>query len=422
MNIINANHYLNQLLAPTEIERIARRCKFCLRLRAITPSILVTSLLRAFGGGKVDAIACLHQHFNGLQLADAHQVSYKPFHNQLRKPAFAQFMKALVERAIALRIGQQVTDVAQGAFKQVLLQDGTSFAVHKRLATVFPGRFKTISPAAIECHMTMSLLEQKPVCMQLSADTASERQFLPDAKELTGSLLLADAGYIDRGYFAEVNKAGGFYLVRGSKGLNPKILRAWRDDGRAVEKLAGMSLKDAGRRHCRAEVIDMEVKSGKYEYRLIRRWFAEEKRFCIWMTNLPRETWPAERVMRLYRCRWQVELLFKEWKSYNSLKGFVTGQQAIAEGLVWASLLSLVLKRRVAQILIKERLSTLKSAKSGVTWWLPILEAVAHRAISEIRERLEWAVDFLSKNARRTKQRKSIQNRTLEGILIDVFS
>ncbi len=149
-------------------------------------------------------------------------------------------MKSLVERAIALRIDQQVQDVAQGAFKQVLLQDGTSFVVHKRLATVFPGRFKAISPAAIECHMLMSLLEQKPVCMQLSADTASERQFLPNAKELTGSLLLADAGYISHAYFAEVNNAGGFYLVRGCKSLNPEILSAWRDDGRTVPKLTGM--------------------------------------------------------------------------------------------------------------------------------------------------------------------------------------
>jgi hypothetical protein len=35
-------------------------------------------------------------------------------------------------------------------------------------------------------------------------------------------------------------------------------------------------------------------------------------------------------VMCLYRCRWQVELLLKEWTSYNGLKGFVTGQKAIA--------------------------------------------------------------------------------------------
>lgn len=183
--------------------------------------------------------------------------------------------------------------------------------------------------------------------------------------------------------------------------------------------LTGMSIKEAGRRHGRAEVLDMDVRAGKYEYRLIRHWFAEEKRTSVWMTNLPRVTWPAERVMRLYRCRWQVELLFKEWKSYNRLKGFVTGQKAIAEGLVWASLLSQVLKRRLAQTLMKEELSTLKAAKSGVMRWLPILEEAAHRAISEIRERLEWPVDFLPKNTRQTKQIDT--KRTLEGILIDVF-
>ena len=35
MTIINANHYLEQLLAPAALERIARLCKFCLRQRAI---------------------------------------------------------------------------------------------------------------------------------------------------------------------------------------------------------------------------------------------------------------------------------------------------------------------------------------------------------------------------------------------------
>jgi hypothetical protein len=207
MTIIDANHYLEQLLSPAELDRIARDCQFCLRKRAITPAMLVTALLRALGCDQVDGIAGLHHHFNALQLVDAHQVSYKPFHNQLRKASFALFMKALVERAIALRIGQQMKTASLGAFKQVLLQDGTSFAVHKSLAEVFPGRFKTISPAAIECHMLMSLLEQRPVCMQVSADTASERQFLPEPERLNNSLLLADAGYIDMAYFAKLNEA-----------------------------------------------------------------------------------------------------------------------------------------------------------------------------------------------------------------------
>ena len=61
-------------------------------------------------------------------------------------------------------------------------------------------------------------------------------------------------------------------------------------------------------------------------------------------------------------------------------------------------------------------LSTPKAAKIAGTWWFLLLEAVAHRVLVEIRERLEWAAVYLAKNARRTKQRKSIQNRTLDRI------
>ncbi|WP_415668758.1 hypothetical protein, partial [Xenorhabdus nematophila] len=33
--------------------------------------------------------------------------------------------------------------------------------------------------AAVECHMTMSLLTQSPVKMTVTADTAPERAYLP---------------------------------------------------------------------------------------------------------------------------------------------------------------------------------------------------------------------------------------------------
>ena len=52
---------------------------------------------------------------------------------------------------------------------------------------------------------------------------------------------------------------------------------------------------------------------------------------------------------------------------------------------MWASLLSLVMKRRVAQTLMGDGLSTLKAAKNSGTWWFPLLEAVAHRVLVEIK-------------------------------------
>ena len=95
----------------------------------------------------MDGIAGLHRHFNALQLHDTDQIAYKPFHNQLRKQGFPLFMRALVERAIALRLKECLPDAhGLAGFEQVLLQDGSSFALHPQLAEHFPGRFNKHTP------------------------------------------------------------------------------------------------------------------------------------------------------------------------------------------------------------------------------------------------------------------------------------
>lgn len=65
-------------------------------------------------------------------------------------------------------------------------------------------------------------------------------------------------------------------------------------------------------------------------------------------TNLPRTPFSAGLVGRLYRFRWQIELCFKEWKSYANLHKFDTANPHIAAGLIWASLCAAILKRFLA--------------------------------------------------------------------------
>ena len=65
-------------------------------------------------------------------------------------------------------------------------------------------------------------------------------------------------------------------------------------------------------------------------------------------TNLPRTPFSAPLVARLYRFRWQIELCFKEWKSYANLHTFDTANPHIAAGLIWASLCAAILKRVLA--------------------------------------------------------------------------
>ena len=96
-------------------------------------------------------------------------------------------------------------------------------------------------------------------------------------KLLNNKLLLADAGYISREYFVDVTKAKGSYLVRGSQNLNPST-------GSFTDRTAGKcpSYSEKKAQGYRSEKPQSRGSgsgcgsSGKYKYRLIRRWFAEE--------------------------------------------------------------------------------------------------------------------------------------------------
>jgi hypothetical protein len=213
-------------------------------------------------------------------------------------------MQQLVQLAIAQFARQQCAQLPKklSCFDDILLQDGSSFHVHKALADVYPSRFKR-NPAAIECHMTMSLRTFNPTAMTITANTASERAYLPKPFRMKNRLLLADAGYPDFEFFKDVEEHNGSYIFRGAKSLNPTVVEARNGKGCVIPKLAGMKLKDITRRTNRSEVLDLKVRRGKQEFRVVRRWFAEEKRFCIWLTNLLSEAYSADDIMAIYRCR-----------------------------------------------------------------------------------------------------------------------
>lgn len=423
MAIITATDKLKQLFDETYLNKTAKTSGFCKRLREIQPLRLVTSMVSALGDGKTDSIAELHRSFNGIRNLKEDAVAYKPFHNQLRKDGFPLFMKIVVTRAMLMfkqQIQEQLPEKLK-CFDQILIQDGSSFALHPELSEYFPGRFTQHSPAAVECHLRMSLLDDLPVTMEVSADKESERAYLPKPESMKNKLLLADAGYIGQAYMQKVTHWSGYFLLRYSKIINPTIVRAQTARGKSLPKLKNLKLKDMRRHHSRANVLDLDIEWKKFRCRAVRFWHPTEKRYLTWLTNLPREKFSCDDVMKLYRLRWQVELLFKEWKSYNNLHAFVTRQPQIAEGLIWASLLSLLLKRYIGKVAQnysgKIRLSTFKIAKSTRGWLDPLMRSLATVFNSQLKIDLRWAVDYIIMNCERSQQSKAKQDKGLEGIL-----
>jgi hypothetical protein len=184
---------LTAALGAAEVLQIARDSRWLRRLRDISPLALVVACLSTLGASKAMWIADILRTFNAFT---GLSIRYKPFHNQLRKAAFPEFMRRLLERmlekmtrpVLAPDLGSKL-----GKFRDILLHDGSSFALKDGLRKEWPGRFTTVSPAAVELHVTMSALEDNPIKITLAPDKEAERAFGPKPEELRGCLVLVAA-------------------------------------------------------------------------------------------------------------------------------------------------------------------------------------------------------------------------------------
>ncbi len=393
-----------------------KEVKFCRRQRVITPFRLGLALTATCASQRVETIADFHCGFNALF---GTTVTYKAFYNQVAKPHFADFARTMTERLIS-EMTLKVLGFAKGhafaAFRHIVIQDGSSFAIHDGLREVFPGRFKVVKPAAVELHTTMDLLCDAPTTVVLTPDTTSEQAFLPEPMSLRDSLLLADRGYVDLHYLRRVQDEGGFFLIRAKAGMNPQVLEAFREDGKRLRSLRNKSLQTIHAKLPKRQRVDLMVRwhvdGAPLCLRLILSWNRRTKSFCYFLTNLPSQQYPIEVICRAYKWRWQVELLFKEWKSYANLHAFDTANAALVEGLIWTAIAAAALKRFLAhmtQLLTEVPMSTRKVAMCALHVLGDLVKALKRGDGAGLYAALEAAITYLACHAQRAHPKRDRQ-------------
>jgi hypothetical protein len=195
-----------------------------------------------------------------------------------------------------------------------------------------------------------------------SPDGASSRQ---EARRGPGSLRLTDLGYFDLGVFADMDAAGEYFLSR----LQPGTAVLPDEDGGAVDLLAWLAAQEGpfidrrvrvgqGRRlPCRLiawrlpqEQADRRRQKLRRDYRdkYGREPSAARLAWCDWtilITNVPEALLTPEEAVILYRARWQVELLFKRWKSQDRV-ALLSGATEVRQMVrVWARLLAALVQQ-----------------------------------------------------------------------------
>ncbi len=340
-------HWFKQAFCEQTVTALGRSSGLVKRERKMSPRTLVMSLLRCFASGQCTSLADIQRSYNALS---ATPMAYKPFHNQLSKRGFSQFMEDLASHVLSNLVVESLRPGRTGLlgeFGRVLLQDGSSFAIHAGLRKPYPGRFTTISPAAVELHVTWNLRCEQIEQVTLTPDTFSERAELPPPASLRGDLLLADRGYINSAYLHAVATHGGAFLMRAQVKSNPVVLSV--NQGPRPTKVVGQPLQSVLGRLRKRRPNDLMVcwSVGREQLccRLVSYWNAKARQFVHLATNLPAERYDAHAVSQVYRLRWQIELLFKEWKSHANLRTFATAKAPIVEGLIWAAIITAAVKR-----------------------------------------------------------------------------
>lgn len=284
------------------------------------------------------------------QLAARLDITPSALCQRLRAPAAAEFMLLLLRHALD-RLGatllRPVAIPLLRRFNGVYLVDSSSLALPASLACRFAGcgggagGDDPSALAAVKIFLRFRLDASQAAAVLLDAARTPDVETLRRLDPLpAGALHIGDLGFFDSRYFAELTEQGVYWLTRLPARLCVRDqtgewleLAPWLEalQERGCDRWDG-PLELARLNPVRARVFVLRCPPAEQERR--RRHLRQRLRrkgkepgqrqliLCDWWvlaTNAPPELLQPCEAWELYRSRWQIELVFKRWKSLGGL-------------------------------------------------------------------------------------------------------
>lgn len=249
----------------------------------------------------------------------------------------------------------------------VWVQDSTVIPLPAALAERWPGCGGGAGPtAALKLQVRHDLLHgalDGPLCQPGRAqDRASPHQAAALPAE---SLTLADLGFFSLAVLRARSEQGGFWLTRlqagtavftadGQRWALPALLAAQALLTVEVAVRLGVSERLAARLlavRVPQEVADQRRRRLQEDARKKGQAVSQERlALCAWtvlVTNVPPERLTVREALVLARARWQIELLFKQWKSHHQVDEWRTANPWRILCEVYAKLIGVVIQQWV---------------------------------------------------------------------------
>jgi hypothetical protein len=326
---------MQAILGPVA-EQVAEQCGLIRRQRKFTGATLVQTLVLGYLRKPTASTEDLALTAQQLGVDVSSQAIDRRF-----QPALRDCLRELWQQAVTQVVMAKPRAVALlQQFTEVLIGDSTVIQLADELADTYPGcgGRSVMGRAALKIQVLWDVLCGRLKRASLEAGRQSDGTS-PAIEETPqkGSLLIYDLGYFALERLRSWSGAGAYWITRVgarvtiyvegvehqlldwlAQTTTPGPIDVWVEVGQQERlpcRLMALRAPDEVVNRRRHKAYAKAAKKG-------RRPTREHLAACAWtlyITNVPDTRLSWREVVVLYRVRWQIELLFKLWKSHNHL-------------------------------------------------------------------------------------------------------
>lgn len=177
----------------------------------------------------------------------------------------------------------------------------------------------------IKMHTMINSSEDVPSLISFSSAATHDHMFLKELELKKGSIIVFDKGYNDYEQYLQWNLEGIYFVTRQKDNATWQSINEFDIPDETDDRI----LKD--------EKIEISKDKKLIELRRVVFWDSENKRLFEFITN--NYELAPEKIAKIYKKRWQIELLFKRLKQNFPLKYFLGDTQNAIEIQIWVCLI-----------------------------------------------------------------------------------
>lgn len=352
-----------QTVLTTAAERAARASGCVRRVREFTGPTLVQTLVFGWLAAPAATTDQLCQTAALLGVTVSPQGLAQRF-----TAAAADCLRRVLEAAVSQVVATDpVALPLLNRFPAVFVQDSTTIGLPAALADLWRGCGNATGQgeAALKAHVRLDLTRGALTALTLTAARTNDRRAQAAVTELPpGALLLEDMGYFAVATLAAFDEAGVYWIQRPP--VTTGVAPAGGERGDWVTLLTAaepvidvpVQLGAAGRLRCRLVGVRAPAAVAAERRRKLHAAARDQGKpasaarlaLAEWtyaVTNVPAARLTTEEALVLLRARWQIELVFRRWKSLGQVDAWRSRQPWRILCEVYAKLLGMVVQHWV---------------------------------------------------------------------------